>query len=461
MKAIILFIMYIVYAQLAFTQTWNSNCVPTGNMVATYRNDAHKLAIARVYQINSQWKDSIDIPQPFIDTVARVLYAIENMAWTPVKDTIMNMFGFRDFDTASSYSFEADSVHIHSIGFLGTFQGSIFMKKVVVKPTSGSVLATEWAVGNYYNTSYPILNSFLSKYGITVKANSVFLGNYYFLFPRSVNTKAITTKVMAMPDINYAVVESIIGDGNFIQTNYQNDGIQLEYRNGCGDCPAGCTYATRWFFKVLYSNCSVQYLGRIPIADGETAFQRVCYRGTVMANTSISIQTSLKNDLPLVNWKITSAENIKNCIVERSADGKNFMGVATFTTEYRPPFSTYSWTDEQPSSTTNYYRIKAIGLSGEIRYSAISKAMVTSLKHSLVMFPNPTKDYIHLQCNKMLTGPITITIADVSGNILLKKTTKLDTKNISIPTHNIQAGTYVLKLVSKYDDFRQIVVIVK
>lgn len=452
MKTILLFLVFIVYTQLAFTQTWNSSCVPTGNMVAAYRNDAHKLALARLHQINSPWKDSIDIPQSFIDTVARALYAIENMAWSPVKDTIMNMFGFRDFDTASTYSFETDSVHIHSTGFAGGFYNNFYMKKILVAPTSSSVLATEWAAGNYYNTSYPLLNSFLNKYGITVKLP-------YFVFPRAVNIKAVATKLLSMPDINNAEVQFILGDGNFIQTTYQSDGIQLEYRNGCGDCPLGCTYDFRWFFKVFYSNCSVQYLGRIPIADGETAFQRVCSRGTVMDNTSISIHTSLQNDLPLINWKITSAENIKHCIVERSADGKSFMEVATISKEYRPPFSTYSWTDEQPSSTTNYYRIKAIGLTGKIRYSAVSKAMVTSLKHSLMVYPNPTKDFIHLECNKMLTGPITI--VDVNGNILLKKNTLFDTKNISISTQNLQAGTYVLRLVSKFDDLRQKVVIVK
>ena len=148
MKSIALSLLFAFFSLIVRSQTWNSSCTPTGNMAATYRTDAYKLAIGRLQQINSPWKDSIDVPQVYLDSIAKALYAIENMAWTPLKDTIMNMFGFRNFDTATTYSFEIDSSHIHSVGFGGNTSSSIFVKKINVQPLGGTALATQWAAGD-------------------------------------------------------------------------------------------------------------------------------------------------------------------------------------------------------------------------------------------------------------------------------------------------------------------------
>ena len=465
MKRIALFLLSVLFFHLAHSQTWNSSCTPSGNMVATYRNDAFVLVLSHLQQANSRWKDSIDIPQQSIDTISNSLYAIENMAWSPLKDTILNLFGFRDFDTASTNSLEADSIHIHSAGFAGGISNNVFLKKIFVIPTAGSVLASEWAAGNYYNTSYPALNSFLSKYGIMVKVNSTIPVNYLLSFPRPVNTRVAAAKVSTMPDISYAQVQEImvVGDGNYIKPTYQSDGIHLEYRNGCGDCPVGCTYDTRWYFKVLYNNCNVQYLGRIPIADGETAFEKVCSRGTVMANSFAIINASIKNNLPVIDWKIATDANIQKFIVERSADGKNFIGAATIAAEKRSSLSSYSWTDEQPFYNVNYYRIKALSLSGEIKYSAVVKVKVLSiLQHTTFnIYPNPATTSVQLIFFKTIHDKVNVEIADMMGIVVLKKVFLIEGNTIPLSTQTLSAGIYIVKAMAGDELFKQKLVIGK
>ncbi len=454
MKSIALFLLFVAFSLLVRSQTWNSSCTPTGNMVSTYKTDAYKLAIGRLKQINSPWKDSIDVPQLYQDSIAKALYAIENMAWTPLKDTIMNMFGFRNFDTATSYSFELDSSHIHSVGFSGNSFSSIFVKKIRVQPLGGSALAAQWSAGNYYNTSNTALNTILSRYNIAVN-------NGILSFKRALNASALAAKIAAMPDIYFAETVPIIGDGNYIQATYENDGIHLEYRNGCGDCPSGCTYSTHWLFKVFYNSCNVQYLGRSPIVDGETAFQRVCSRGTVMAITSIDIHASIKNNLPVVDWKITADENTQKFIIERSTDGKNFMAAASIAADKNSSLSHYSWIDQHPFSNINYYRVKSIGLTGKIIYSSIVKVKMDINSPSMVVYPNPAKDYIYLQCNKFLTGKVIIEIADASGKIALQRTVYINSNIISIATNKLPPGTYIVSVINNTDVFRQLVVLVK
>ena len=338
-------------------------------MEGTYRNDAYRFAYARLRQINSPFKDSINIPSLYADTVARALYAIENMAWTPLKDTILNLFGFRDFDTANTAynTFEADSLHTYNVGS-NDLQG--YMKSIRVS-VSGS-LATEWAAHNYYNTSDAAMNNLLAAYGFTIRpANPLLPGKPYYIvsFPKAYNTSAVLARFSATTNISSAYLNPIVGDHNFVLADYEADGLQLTYRNGCGDCPAGCTWATMWFFKVFYSNCSVQYLGRTPLVDGETAYQRVCSRGTVMPLKLTSFKAfSDKENVRLV-WETQSEQNTSHFLLQRSENGVTFPNIDEITAAGNSSGTRlYSTVDYAPFAKNKmlYYRLKMIDKDGNL-----------------------------------------------------------------------------------------------
>lgn len=80
-----------------------------------YRNDAYKLAIKRLNDIGSPWKDSVVIPAVYIDSIARALYAMHNMQRSAIKDTLQYYFGYSDF-SSPSYQYRPGSFHILSAG---------------------------------------------------------------------------------------------------------------------------------------------------------------------------------------------------------------------------------------------------------------------------------------------------------------------------------------------------------
>lgn len=163
MKYIVLLLLLI--SSRLFSQTYSSNCTPAGDMEAVYKNDVFRLTLAHLKDIQSPYKDSVKVPALYRDSVARALYAIENMDWSPLKDTILNLFGFRDFNP--SQQFEADSLHI-----IAARSGSVweyaYLPKLAVYVSSNADFYNNWINGNYRNTVNPQINYLVRHYNLQV-----------------------------------------------------------------------------------------------------------------------------------------------------------------------------------------------------------------------------------------------------------------------------------------------------
>ncbi|MBL0104655.1 MAG: T9SS type A sorting domain-containing protein [Bacteroidetes bacterium] len=70
-------------------------------------------------------------------------------------------------------------------------------------------------------------------------------------------------------------------------------------------------------------------------------------------------------------------------------------------------------------------------------------------KSDLVIFPNPVKDEATLGFQLDQTGPVTINVYDVLGNIIITKriaAVEMGHQFVKIDTHELSAGTYVVSL---------------
>ncbi len=443
MKVFVLLICPFFLTSLSKGQIWNSSCTPTGNMQAIYRNDAHKMAFIRVNQLNLHWKDSVLMPDSFRDTFSKALFAIHNMEWSPLKDTVMNLFGFSDFSATNFI--EADSLHFHSLGYTIPNLETIFLKQILIKVAANSFLANEWSIGNYYNTSNTSINQLLSKYHLIVTPS--YLPNFYNIkSPVALNPTALVSKFSTIVNVEAAEDVNFAGDGNFIKPTLEQDGIRLEYGNGCGDCPAGCTYHTKWTFKV-FNNCQVQYIGRIPIADGETAFQRVCSRGVVVPVTFTSITALLNKKLPIIHWTAVNESNIRQYIVERSSNGVSFYAVGKVNAEKIAQLNNYIWKDLSPIQLQNFYRIKAIRNNGAIDYSSVVNVTIPSIDNMLMIYPNPTTSSVHLAFSNINNESLKVEIADALGMVVLRNKWFASSNQITLSTAKFSAGTYIVKVL--------------
>ncbi|HMU47025.1 MAG TPA: G8 domain-containing protein [Chitinophagaceae bacterium] len=105
--------------------------------------------------------------------------------------------------------------------------------------------------------------------------------------------------------------------------------------------------------------------------------------------TSVKAFTSGANNI--IEWTNVSEEGVDKYIVEKSTDGRNFSVLNTTAARNNTGMKeSYSSIDLAVQELTDWYRIKAVEISGAVTYSPIVKvSRQTNNDAGLVVFPNP------------------------------------------------------------------------
>lgn len=140
--------------------------------------------------------------------------------------------------------------------------------------------------------------------------------------------------------------------------------------------------------------------------------------GGVVPVTFTNIKALAQNDHVKIEWDVANQFNIKSYLVEKSIDGVTFRQEAAFVANNL--FSAlYNWTDNNPVTGENYYRICGIGSNGTIQYSKIIKINISSSAIPIAIFPNPAKNnVIGLRMNDLATGNYQVHIINASGQVI-------------------------------------------
>jgi hypothetical protein len=158
-----------------------------------------------------------------------------------------------------------------------------------------------------------------------------------------------------------------------------------------------------------------------------------------------------------VEWTTRTETDMDRYEVERANDAMQFSRHNTnaATGNNNLPVN-YSWLDAAPEQGNNFYRIKAIGKSGGIKYSSIVKVTIGNAKPSISVAPNlVTNNEIALQLTNLNKGTYTLILYNNLGQKIystpLKHSGGSANKNITL-SMNISTGTYRLVLIGEYND---------
>ena len=148
----------------------------------------------------------------------------------------------------------------------------------------------------------------------------------------------------------------------------------------------------------------------------------------------------------LLEWKVNCTSTEAKFEIERSADGRNFTSINSFTASQVRCLQAFNFTDTHVLSGLNYYRINMIDVDGKSSYSAV---VVLLNKESGFDIVNIVPTVIHketatINFNAVKKTEVTIVITDIAGKVIRKKTTGLSAGNntIALNVDNIAAGTY-------------------
>ncbi len=153
-----------------------------------------------------------------------------------------------------------------------------------------------------------------------------------------------------------------------------------------------------------------------------------------------------------LNWSTANELNNDYMIVERSANGLDFIDVGRVdgkgtTSEAQA----YSFLDQAPLNGLNYYRLRQVDIDGtEHQSNVIVIDMDLDIQDlRLTAYPNPTQDQLRVVWQSPATaddGSIQLIEAS-SGKILQRFAMPEGTNMMEIPVQDLPSGLYVIQVV--------------
>ncbi|NEM97304.1 T9SS type A sorting domain-containing protein [Pontibacter burrus] len=158
-----------------------------------------------------------------------------------------------------------------------------------------------------------------------------------------------------------------------------------------------------------------------------------------------------------LHWATASEKDNSHFIVERSQSGKNFIGIATVPGNGNTSMRTnYSFTDEQPVSGTQHYRLKQVDYDGSSTYSKAVAVHVKALSKAL-LYPTITSDALYLDLPETA---LLLTIYDRMGKRVHQEELPFQARKHRLNVSQLVAGNYSLLLLNG-DGERQVLRFVK
>ncbi len=178
-------------------------------------------------------------------------------------------------------------------------------------------------------------------------------------------------------------------------------------------------------------------------------FRIVFTPSVVLPVNFISIAASRKTTNVLVSWKVGNELNIHHYEVERSTDGRTYTkaGSAAAT-----GVADYSLLDANAPAITLFYRVKSVGIAGEIKYSAVVKLSAEKTKPGYAVAPNPIVGAeINVQFKNQPAGKYQLKLLNNVGQQIqsneINHAGGNATQSIQIPA-GLARGAYQLEIIS-------------
>lgn len=150
----------------------------------------------------------------------------------------------------------------------------------------------------------------------------------------------------------------------------------------------------------------------------------------------------------VLNWKMESGGEWEQCILERSPANEKFEAIAVFLST-EGARTDYKYTDNHPSGAGNYfYRLKLIGIHGEIKYSytLVFKTDNRAEPNKMLVYPTLVQDRFTVRFRSESNEMASLQIIDYSGKAVYNRQIQLrqGENNISVAEFSAARGNYIV-----------------
>lgn len=148
----------------------------------------------------------------------------------------------------------------------------------------------------------------------------------------------------------------------------------------------------------------------------------------------------------VLRWSTTSGNDLSYFEIQRSEDGMNWTKIGEVFRALNTSGEKdiiYSFTDENPSSGVNYYRLKQVLSGHKFILSKTAVIHFSGNPSARSVYPNPTKDFVYV---KDLSLNETILVFDNMGKLLIRQKARSATEQIDLS--KMMTGTYQVLIIN-------------
>jgi len=286
----------------------------------------------------------------------------------------------------------------------------------------------------------------LARYNTNGDLDNTFNGNGFqntsvgenFNFGKSVAISSNGKIAVGGTNDNYAI--ALYKNDGTLDSTFGTDGIQMTNIGLGGSSIQSLSFAD----NKLYAAGNGQFPGQLGVVA-----RYLLEEGGPLPVSLLDFTAALQNKSVLLQWKIATEKNLTKFVIERSANGSNFLPINSVPVNGASTFvKNYSIMDEQPLQAINFYRLKIIDIDGIFTYSNIVAVRINA-EIKLRIFPNPAQRILFVEANGNNENAI-VQIVDGNGKKLKEMKVFLSGKtSFSVDVSNLPGGFYNLILHKK------------
>ncbi|MEP7237025.1 MAG: T9SS type A sorting domain-containing protein [Ferruginibacter sp.] len=276
------------------------------------------------------------------------------------------------------------------------------------------------------------------------------------------------TPALAATDFAVGVFEGVTEDGTPTGTAFyaakKTDVVDavwiIDRPTGSGDCIVnlawdaaleGSNFATFANSKIGISHYDGPLWG-VSLGTGDNALNNatalystfspfgVGYNNAILASQLKNISASIKTNGVEINWQVANEAGIQLYEIEKSTNKVDFINIGSVDASNK---DRYQFTDATVPAGIVYYRLKIIGLSGDIKYSDIVIVKQHADDKEISLYPNPVVNNITLSG---VAGNASYRIINAAGQVVMQQ--QAIANSFSIDVSALQKGQYFIVIVS-------------
>jgi hypothetical protein len=172
--------------------------------------------------------------------------------------------------------------------------------------------------------------------------------------------------------------------------------------------------------------------------------------GVSALNTDIVLPLTLarftaqpQGNAALLNWTTASEENADHFGILYSKDGNNWQNIGEVKAAANSATpGNYQFTQADPASGNNFYKIIEVGIDGSVSYSEVKELQFIATASDLSFYPNPSKDRVTIINNAVALSAVSVLTID--GRALQQNPNFVSGQSIDLSRY--PAGIYLLSI---------------